>query len=162
VARPTPTASRPRFAPGYGIVAELPDPLPLPWDEVVRWLVDARNYWVVTASPDGRPHAAPVWGLWLDDAVVFSTDESSRKARNLVASPEVVVHLESGDDVCIVEGRVEPLAGREARERFADLYDEKYSYRPDPDSGLVYAVRPIAVLAWLERDFPNTATRFVF
>lgn len=154
------TASRPRFPSGYGIAADLPDPPPLPWDEVVRWLVDARNYWIVSTSPEGRPHAAPVWGLWLDGAVLFSTDEASRKARNLAASPEVVVHLESGDDVCIVEGRVETVTDREARVRFCDLYDEKYSYRPDPDNGLIYAVRPAAVLAWLERDFPNTATRF--
>lgn len=153
-------ASRPRFAPGYGIPAELPDPLALPWDQVERWLVESRNYWIVTASPEGRPHAAPVWGLWLDGAVQFSTDAASRKARNLAASPEVVIHLESGDDVCIVEGRVEAVTDHEERVRFCDLYDEKYSFRPDPDDGLVYAVRPAAVLAWREQDFPTTATRF--
>lgn len=153
-------ASRPKFPSGYGIPAELPDPLALPWDQVERWLVDSRNYWIVSASPEGHPHAAPVWGLWLDGAVLFSTDEASRKAKNLAASPEVVVHLESGDDVCIVEGRVEVVTDHEAQVRFCDLYDEKYSIRLEPDSGLIYAVRPESVLAWLESDFPTTATRF--
>ncbi|MEI6136703.1 MAG: pyridoxamine 5'-phosphate oxidase family protein [Chloroflexota bacterium] len=27
----------------------------------------AMNYWIATTRPDGRPHAAPVWGVWLDD-----------------------------------------------------------------------------------------------
>lgn len=159
---PAPVASRPQFPDVYGIPADLPDPPPLPWSQVVTWLVEARNYWVVTASPDGRPHAAPVWALWLDDAVVFSTHPDSRKARNLTASPEVVVHLESGDEVCIIEGRVEDVEDRDLRVRFSDLYDEKYSYRPDPDSRPIYAVRPATAMAWLERDFPNTATRFTF
>ena len=90
------------YAPGYGIPS---DPAGmLSWDRVEGHLTEARNYWVATVRPDGRPHVTPVWGLWVGEAFYFGAEPGSRKARNLVENPNVVVHLESGDDVVIVEG----------------------------------------------------------
>jgi hypothetical protein len=89
---PTPTPVR--FAPGYGIVAVPGEKLP--WETVERWLVRSRNYWICTTRPDGGPHAKPVWGVWLDGAVLWSTDDRSVTGRNLAANPAVCVHLESG------------------------------------------------------------------
>ena len=43
----------------------------------------AMSYWIATTRPDGRPHAAPVWGVWLDDALWFGT--MGQKVRNLDA-----------------------------------------------------------------------------
>jgi PPOX class probable F420-dependent enzyme len=144
---------------GYGIAAG-PDGQ-LPWSWVVDQCTAARNYWVCTTRPDGRPHAMPVWGLWLDDAVVFSTDPSSSKARNFRARPEVVVHLESGDEVVIVEGRVERMSPA-LLPAFLDAYEAKYDYRPNAEqTDGIYAVRPARVLAWREQDFPASATRYV-
>src|SRR5262245_24575356 len=76
----------------------------LSWSFADTRLRRAHNYWVCSTRPDARPHAAPVWGVWQDGAFYFSTDPSSRKARNLIANPAVVVHTESGDEVVIVEG----------------------------------------------------------
>ena len=100
--------SRPGFAPGYGITAE-PEGL-LPWTWADERLAGARAYWVASTRPDGGPHAAPVWGLWLGDGVYFSTSRGSRKGLNLARDPRCVVHLESGDEVVIVEGRVEEIS----------------------------------------------------
>jgi hypothetical protein len=105
----------------------------------------------------------PVWGLWLDGAVVFSTDPGSVKGRNLAAEPRVVVHLESGDDVVIVEGTVEIRQGADVPDGFADAYENKYALRPEPGPGqVVYVLRPAVVLAWREKDFPTSATRWTF
>ena len=154
-----PIASRPGFEPGYGI-HESPEGM-LPWSWAEERLERARNYWIGTARKDGRPHAAPVWGLWIEDAVLFSTSPRSRKGRNLARDPRVVVHLESGDEVVIVEGEVERVPLTEAA---AEAYGAKYDFRPDPESpdGNWYAVRPRVAYAWLERDYPRTATRFSF
>jgi PPOX class probable F420-dependent enzyme len=154
-----PTATRPGFEPGYGI-HDAPDGM-LPWSWAVERLESGRNYWIGTARKDGRPHAAPVWGLWIDDAILFSTSPRSRKGRNLARDPRVVVHLESGDEVVIVEGEVERVRLGPAA---ADAYERKYAFRPDPGSpdSLWYAVRPRVAYAWLERDYPRTATRFAF
>jgi hypothetical protein len=134
------------------------------WDEVRRKLTDARNYWIVSASSKGRAHAMPVWGVWMDDALWFGTDPASRKGRNLAANPELIVHLESGDDVVIVEGRAERLTDRESKVRLSPVYQAKYDVpiEPDnPDHGL-YVVRPRVVLTWQEADFVNSRTRWVF
>jgi hypothetical protein len=65
-------------------------------------LVAARTYWIATTGPDGRPHCRPVWGVWLADGFWFSTGSLAR--HNLAANPQITVHLESGDEVVIVEG----------------------------------------------------------
>jgi PPOX class probable F420-dependent enzyme len=151
-----PAASRPDFASGYGVPSE-PEGM-LPWSWAEDQLETSRNYWIVTVRPDGSPHSAPVWGLWVDGAVVFSTSPESRKGRNLARDPRVVITLESGDDVVILEGEIEtiPLV-----DRLADLYEEKYDYRPGGE-GDWYSLRPRVVHAWREQDYPRSATRFTF
>ena len=100
--RPVSAAGRPRFPRAYGIPAA-EDGL-LPWSWAGERLDGSRNYWVATTKPDGAPHAMPVWGLWLDGAFVFSTSPESRKGRNLARDPRVVVHVESGEEVVVLEG----------------------------------------------------------
>jgi hypothetical protein len=43
---------------GYGIPESTSGTLP--WSFVDEQMLTARNYWVVTVRPDGRPHAMPV------------------------------------------------------------------------------------------------------
>ena len=70
-----PRRDRPHM-PGYGIKPE-PDGLQS-WDRFQDRATGSRNYWVATVGDDGRPHVMPVWGLWLEGLVYFSTDPSSR------------------------------------------------------------------------------------
>lgn len=157
-----PRTSRPVTSPGYGI-AGTTDGL-LPWSWAADRLATARNYWLCTTGPTHRPHAMPVWGLWLDGAFAFSTDPASRKGRNLAANPAAVVHLESGDDVVVLEGRVEVVRDEEVLRRFCDQYDEKYAFRPDPSDAQygIYLLRVAVALGWRETDFPASATRWSF
>ncbi|MSQ13998.1 MAG: pyridoxamine 5'-phosphate oxidase [Dehalococcoidia bacterium] len=161
--RRDPSASRPRMEASYGV-----EPVDaagmLAWSAVRDRLTNARNYWGATTRPDGRPHVMPVWGLWLDETFCFSTDVQSRKGRNLAAHANAVAHLESGDDVVIVEGSVEVVTGPAALGRFADAYDAKYHFRPDVSSpaARVYRLRPAVAFAWGEKDFTKSATRWSF
>ena len=136
----------------------------LRWEEVERRLVEARNYWVATTRADGRPHVMPVWGLWLEGAWLFSTDAASVKGRNLARDSRPAVHLESGDDVVVLEGRAQAVTQRALLTRFAAAYEEKYNVRPETDNPAapVFALRPSAALAWRERGFPSTATCWTF
>ena len=144
----------------YGI-ATTPDGQ-LPWSWVIERLTSSRNYWICTTRADGRPHAMPVWGLWLTDAIVFSTDPASIKGRNLAARPELVVHLESGDETVIAEGRAERLTADELPIDFVAAYEAKYGHHVDTSNPMFgfYRLRPSRVLAWREADFPTSATRF--
>ena len=95
--------SRPH-APGYGIRREAEGLLP--WSFVEERMAAAREYWVATVDPDGRPHLTPVWGLWVDGVFYFGSGPRTRKARNLAENLNVAVHPE-GDDVVILEGVAE-------------------------------------------------------
>ena len=116
----------------------------------------------VAGRPRGRPHAIPVWGIWLEGNFYFATDRTSRKARNLAANPRIVVHLESGDDVVSVEGRAEEVVDTALLVRFCDAYEAKYRFRPDPGNAanVVYRLHQCVALAWREQDFPKSATRW--
>jgi PPOX class probable F420-dependent enzyme len=155
-----PRATALRMPAAYGIPEEGER---LQWRWVAERLTSARNYWVCTVRADGRPHAAPVWALWLDEAIWFSTSEASQKGRNIARDQRVVVHLESGDETVIVEGEVVRERDRSALERFVEAYEAKYAWRIDPanDDYAAYVVRPRVVHAWTEAGFPRNATRFV-
>ena len=156
-----PSRSRPQME-GYGLPDQVSDAEKYTWDWASAQMAEARNYWVCTTRPDGRPHAMPVWGVWLDGTLYFSTGRQSLKGRNLAANPEVVVHLESGDTVVILEGVVKEEPGPALLARYADAYDAKYSFRPDPNDPAngVYALRVRLAFTWLESDFVESATRW--
>jgi hypothetical protein len=150
---------RPSMPGGYGISSA--DEGTVSWSWVEEQLTASRSYWVCTTRDSGRPHAMPVWGLWLAGRLLFSTDPTSFKARNFTARPDVVVHLESGDDVVVLEGQVAPLSGQLVA-AFCDAYEAKYAHRPEPGNEAhgLYELLPERVLAWREADFPTSATRF--
>jgi len=160
----TPEVDRPRFHKSYGIWAADEGAGLLEWQWATERLERAHNYWVASASESGRPHAAPIWGLWRDGVFYFSTARASRKGENLAANPFAVVHLESGDEVVILEGSVEEISDRKALDALAVAYGEKYTLEikfEDPGS-VVYALAPKRAFAWRESDYPESATRFSF
>jgi general stress protein 26 len=158
-----PTASAPRM---YG---GTPEPMRLPWRWATTRLEAARTYWIATTRPDGRPHARPVWGVWLDNAFFFST--GSLAARNLATQPAITVHLESGEEVVIVEGVAEVAQGEDLLQRVGAHYDAKYQWDdPDTDDDPFYVVHPQVAFGWVEDStgqdggaaFRGTATRWQF
>ena len=161
-----PKPERPHLAEGYGVdctkVAGM-----LPWSKVCDLMTTSRNYWIGTTRPDGRPHAMPVWGVWLDEVFYFGTNRNSRKGRNLAANPELVVHLESGDEVVIFEGQAEEVTTKAILSKITQAYATKYEgFDPNPEGGppeaIYYRLRPKVAYAWLENDFVASATRWHF
>jgi hypothetical protein len=157
-----PVVSRPHM-PGYG-VPENKKGL-LPWSHVTERMAEAQNYWICTVSPDGHPHATPVWGLWYEDRLYFGGSPQTRRNRNLAANRAVCVHLESGADVVILHGEAEELRApdRSLTNHLADASAAKYGYRPKPEdyeAPGTYVFRPRMVLAW--KQFPKDATRWHF
>jgi Pyridoxamine 5'-phosphate oxidase len=135
----------------------------LRWDSVERLLIDAPVYWLVTTRADGRPHAVPVDGVWVDGAAFVGGDPTTVHERNLRADPRVVLHTESGQSPVIVEGDAEwHTPDLVQAQRLADVANRKYSYGSTPESYLrgVWRIRPRTVIAWtvLYED----ATRFAF
>lgn len=157
----------------YGVGT--PDWRPLPWSWAAERLVPNRNYWVVTASADGRPHAMPVWGVWDegDRRFMLSCSPNARKARNLAANPRCVVTVDDTVECVSVEGTAVALDdgdAHEARERWIERYVAKYqAIEPGLTadfvrSHLVVEFRPERAFAVIERsdEFATRATRWVF
>lgn len=156
-----PRASRPALPATYGI-PETEEGM-LTWGDAVQRLEVARNYWLATARPDGRPHVVAIWGMWVDDAFYCGGAPETRWLRNVAANPAVALHLESGDQVVIVEGEMAlytPDSDLAARLNQASL--AKYGVASDPNdaSEATWRLQPRTVLAWTH--FPTDATRFTF
>lgn len=83
-------------------------------------------------------------GVWLDDTIHFGGGRETRKARNLAANPEAVVHAESGEDVVILEGVAEEVTDGDRQTRIDDAYEARYGIRHGTP---VWALRPRAVYA---------------
>jgi nitroimidazol reductase NimA-like FMN-containing flavoprotein (pyridoxamine 5'-phosphate oxidase superfamily) len=154
--------TRPRFPPGY---AEHPTGH-VAWSWVERQLQEAIHFWLCTVRPDGRPHAVPKWAVWVDGALYFDGSSKTRHARNMAIHPDVVVHLESGEQALILEGKGQAIGRPEAQLalRIAAAYRRKYAalgYAPEPsqwDEGGLFVVVPSVILAWTK--FHEDPTKF--
>lgn len=149
--------------PEYGLLAPDEGQGLLPWGWAAERLTRARNYWVATTQPDGRPHVTAVWGVWLDDTFYFSTGRQSRKARNLAERPHCVICTEDAAEAVIVEGRTVLVGDPAPLARIANIYRAKYA-SSFPDDSNVYAVRPQVVFGFIESaaEFAGAATRWRF
>ena len=136
----------------------------LGWAEVEKKIATSHNYWVCTTRPDGRPHTAPVWGVWVDGAVYFGTDRGSRKARNILANPAMVIHLELRREAVILEGMAEEVTDGAMAKPLDEAYARKYKMLLSDAPGEMFLVRlrPRVVLAWTEKEFASSPTRWEF
>jgi nitroimidazol reductase NimA-like FMN-containing flavoprotein (pyridoxamine 5'-phosphate oxidase superfamily) len=156
----TPKAGRPHM-PGYGVPRSRKGLLSWTWAE--RRLTGSHNYWLVTVRPNGRPHAMPVWGVWLDGAFHFSSGRRSRKTRNLARNPRCVVCTDRAHEAVIVEGAARKVKNETQLARVARPYHAKYKpWTLDRELGPVYQVRPRVVFGMHEKRFVSAATRWRF
>lgn len=164
-----PVAELPRM-PDYGVTRDAWRPLD--WSWAAERLARTRNFWVVTASADARPHPTPVWGVWDDDAqrFAFSCGPRSRKARDLAANPHVAVAVDDTVECLTLEGRAHVVTDEPGRVAWAERYVARYrehSAELTTDfvlAHLVVEVTPDRALAVIERDedFATRATRWRF
>ena len=79
----------------------------------------------------------------------------------------MVVHLESGDEVVILEGDAQLVTNAATLEQVNKAYSNKYGFDPgsgesDDSDAPLYCFRARRAFAWREQDFPHTATRWRF
>lgn len=134
-------------------------------------------YWLSTVRPDGRPHVTPLSAVWHDNAMVFCTGPTERKARNLEQNRHVVLTtgcnaIGEGTDV-VVEGTAEPITDESRLKQLADAYEGKYPgvfgfnvrdgafYSDDGGTALVFEIKPRKGFAFGKGDaFSQTRWRF--
>jgi PPOX class probable F420-dependent enzyme len=153
--------------PGYGVRPASEGTGLLPWSWAVERLTASHDYWLATVHPDGRPHLAPVWGAWTDDALWFSTSAPSRKGRNLRHAPRCSLATDDPRQPVVLHGAAVERPSAQDRERFLAALNAKYavSYGLDFLDGvenLCFSVQPETVVGLLEQDFTGSPTRWTF
>ena len=141
-----------------------PDAL-IEWEALREQIMDADNYWVCTPRPDGSSHAEAVWGAMLDDSFYLGSGQRSIKNRYISQNTEIAVHMESGADTLIMEGRAVLIDDLAIAEQLLPIYAMKYPYRTSAAELLkhgLYRVELSLVLAWKDSDFTRNAKRWVF
>ena len=166
----TPKVSRPKFPKGY---VDNPSAY-VNWSWVAAQLTDSKNYWFCSVrpptpeAPGGRPHVIPRWGVYVDGKIYYDGSPETRHNRNTELNPNISVHLESGNQVIILEGTSLP-AGKPSPElanQLVEDYRKKYAdqgYSPEPnqwDEGGLYVFTPHQCLAWTK--FNEDPTKFTF
>jgi len=116
-------------------------------DPGVVELLSARNFaHVATLMPDGSPHSVAVWAGVEDGRIVFFTQESSQKARNLARDPRVAISIVDRANPYLsgrVRGRVAAVLEGEEALAVIDRLSIRYTGAPFPmRSGIVFQVEP--------------------
>jgi nitroimidazol reductase NimA-like FMN-containing flavoprotein (pyridoxamine 5'-phosphate oxidase superfamily) len=161
-----PVATRP-YMPGYGTLPAAEGSGLLPWSWAEERLIRSHDFWLATVTPQGAPHLMPVWAVWQDGGLWFSSGNGSRKARNLSGEPRCTLSTDNPVEPVVVAGRARrvtdpsDLAGMLAAENAK--YGTDYGLdMVDPASNSVYSLRPEWVFALDSTDFTGSPTRFTF
>ena len=160
----TPKISRPKFPKGY---ADSPVAY-VDWSWVSSQMTEARNYWLCSVRPDGRPHVVPRWGAFIDNKFFYDGSPETRHAQNIMENSHVSLHLESGTQAVIMEGTSKPAdkPSPEFAKKLAAEISRKYAdqgYSPEPnqwDEGGLYVFTPRQCITWTV--FYENPTKFIF
>lgn len=103
------------------------------------------NIWLATVRPNGTPHLAPIWFVWVEGRVYVCTSADSVKARNLQANPSVTCALENGNAPVVLEGHARPIESVPPAviEAFQRKYD--WNIRTDATYDQVIEIEPMKI-----------------
>src|SRR5262245_31880592 len=99
-----------------------------PWERAQEQLTDANKYWLATVRQDGHPHVMPLFGVWSDGSLYFTSNKSARKAKNLALNPSCVITVAGKGLDLIVEGETHNVRDEAVLQRIANLYHAKYGW----------------------------------
>lgn len=138
------------------------------WAQIAARLAPARNYWLGSTTASGAPHAAPVWGVVLDDQFYVYSERRTAKAKNIERDPRVVVHLESAEHVVIVHGRMidegqlsdVPGVIHALSVKYDAPGDGQYLPSGDEDFDVLYRLQAEHALLWELSDYDGSQQRW--
>jgi general stress protein 26 len=157
---------------------------PIPWSRAAELLSALANeighpsstWFLSTASPGGRPHAAGVGALWVDDTLYFVSGPRTRKSRDVAKNRNVVLSVSLKGLDLVVEGTAVRVTDNATLERLAKAYaaqgwparvsDGAFTAEfSAPSAGrppwYLYAVTPVTAFG-VATEEPHGATRWRF
>lgn len=123
---------------------------------VRRWrAIEARfgresEIWLSTVRYDGRPHLVPVWFVYLDGKIYFSTGTETQKWSNLLSNQSVALSLADPNKVVVIEGEGHAV-GHQVTQELAEHFYNKYEWDLREDNTANWRVVEVTihkVLSW--------------
>ena len=153
-----------------------PGATPVSWHDTCSLLTSAELFWLSTVRSNGQPHVTPLVGVWVDEALHFTTGDKEQKAMNLRANSRVALTTGCNDwtggvDV-VVEGVASLASDQLTLERLCDAWRTKWDgswefsardghmFHPGGFEVLAYTVVPSKVLAFAKSPFSHTVHDF--
>ncbi len=123
---------------------------PARWRAIEARLGRESTIWVATVRYDGRPHLAPVWFIWFENKIYFTTGSETQKFANLYHNQRIVLSLPDTANVIIIEGEAH-VAQRDKIDTLGDYFFHKYEwdfrYDDSADWRLI-EITPHKILTW--------------
>jgi hypothetical protein len=130
--------------------------------EIDAYLTTERTCRVATVGIHG-PHVAPLWFVWVDDALWLNSVVRSQRWRDISLNPDIAVVIDSGeayDELRGIEilGRAEPIGGvprtsmpsiqlAAVEAEYAGKYAGTTTFVPDGRHAWL-CVRPTKITSW--------------
>lgn len=122
-------------------------------DTLAMWATPAIDVWVATASAAGEAHLVPLSLAWTEGRLVVAVQETSRTARDLVASGRARLAVGPTRDVTMVDAVLERTVPVAEAAELGEAYAAQADWDPRHSTGYVYLLlRPERVQAWRESD----------
>lgn len=80
------------------------------------------GFFLGTAGPNGRPHAAGIGAVWHDGDLYFTSGPGTRKARNLASNPACTISVKFPGMDLTLDGEVARVTEPATLERVASIY----------------------------------------
>jgi hypothetical protein len=90
-----------------------------PWAEASEQLEG--KYWLATVKPNGQPHVMPLFGIWSEGALYFTSGMSVQKARNLAQNAHCVITATGKNLDRVMEGKATKVRDETKLQRVAEL-----------------------------------------
>ena len=154
--------------PGYGISPASSETDLLTWAWALERIARSRYYWLSTVRPNGRPHAMPVWGIWMEEQLWFSSSPGSRKTLNIESNPWVVITTDDATEPVVIEGEALRVSNAHESDKvtaFAASVNTKYDTELPVEfflENVTFRITPDRVIGMTEKEFESSPTRWTF
>lgn len=105
------------------------------WADAQKQLEQSEKFWLATTDPDGSPHVVPIFSVWVDDTLYFTSGKKVRKSRNLAQNAHCVISTQGETLDVMVEGEATKITDEAAMQRVAKAYADKYGWPIMPHDG---------------------------
>lgn len=98
------------------------------WSDAKAQFDKSDKYWLTTINPKGKPHVRPIFCVWLEDSIYFTSSPDAQKGKNIEVNSHCSICAAGKTLDVIIEGEVQRVTDQAALEKVRQLYKDKYDW----------------------------------